>query len=252
MVGLFYNLGIKYTKMITFKQFILLEGGNVFKNADGTSATTSIKKSDVFKVVDDVSEIVRINLLDNLLGSTGKKEVSGDIDIGALKSQKDTIYNDLLNYCKKNNLDDSQYVRRTGAGIHFKAKIPGTDEYAQVDFLFVNNLDFAKFFLANNESLPYKGVHRNIVLACLAKARNLKFLSGDGLITRDASKIVSTDPDEIAKIILDDDTATSNDLFNIPSIISKLKEKLTPEEIKELLQDAQKTLTTNYNVALNI
>ena len=238
--------------MVTFKQFILLEGGNVFKNADGTTATTNIKKSDVLKMVDNLSKILNIDLSNNLLGSTGKKEISGDIDVGALKSQRDTIYNSLLNYCKENNLDASEYVRRTGAGIHFKTQIPDTQQYGQTDFLFVNNLEFAKFYLANNETPPLKGVHRNIILACLAKARDMKFLSGDGLVDREASNVISTDPDEIAEILFDDNTATAKDLFNIPSIVSKLKENLNTEQVRELLQGALETLTTKYNVSINI
>lgn len=238
--------------MVTFKQYILLEGGNVFKNADGSSATTSIAKADVFNVVNNLSRIIGIDLKDSLLGSTGKKDVSGDIDIGVLKSQRDTVYNTLLDYCQSTGLDPKEYVKRTGAGIHFKAQIPGTNQYAQVDFLFSNNLDFAKFFLTNNEVPPLKGMHKNIVLACLAKAHGMKFLSGDGLVDRTASTIVSTDPDEIAKIILDNDTATAKDLSSIPHIILKLREKLSTEQVEEKLKEAQDTLTTKYNVSLNI
>jgi len=95
-------------------------------------------------------------------------------------------------------------------------------------------------------------VHRNIILACLAKARDMKFLSGDGLVDREASNVISTDPDEIAEILFDDNTATAKDLFNIPSIVSKLKENLNPEQVRELLQGAQETLTTKYNVSINI
>ena len=58
--------------------------------------------------------------------------------------------------------------------------------------------------------------------------------------------------ENIAEILFDDNTATVKDLFNSPSIVSKLKENLNTEQVHELLQGALETLTTKYNVSINI
>jgi len=59
----------------------LNEGGNVFKAPEGGAATIRIKREDVDPTLEWLEGILGIDLVDFKLGTTGKKETSGDLDI---------------------------------------------------------------------------------------------------------------------------------------------------------------------------
>ena len=59
----------------------LFEGGNVFKDAQGQSLTTRISRENVVPTVQWLEQLTGLNLVDNMLGSTGRKETSGDLDL---------------------------------------------------------------------------------------------------------------------------------------------------------------------------
>ena len=73
--------------MIDFKHYyhVIVEGGNVFKQLP----TSRIQLANIKPTVDMLSNIVGINLNRCLLGSTGKRESSGDLDI-AINNKKYT------------------------------------------------------------------------------------------------------------------------------------------------------------------
>ena len=60
---------------------ILNEGGNVFKDADGAPKTQRINQADVEPTVAWLEKLTGLPLLDNMLGSTGQKPTSGDLDL---------------------------------------------------------------------------------------------------------------------------------------------------------------------------
>ena len=57
---------------------LLKEGGNVFKDSDGASATQRINQTDVKSTVAWLEQLTGLPLMDNMLGSTGQKPTSGD------------------------------------------------------------------------------------------------------------------------------------------------------------------------------
>ena len=57
------------------------EGGNVFKDADGAIVTTRINQTDVKPTVQWLEQLTGLPLMDNMLGSTGQKPTSGDLDL---------------------------------------------------------------------------------------------------------------------------------------------------------------------------
>ena len=60
----------------------ILEGGNVFKTADGQSATQRINQTDVKPTLAWLEHMLPdLDLQNNTLGSTGIKDTSGDLDI---------------------------------------------------------------------------------------------------------------------------------------------------------------------------
>jgi hypothetical protein len=66
---------------------MLTEGGNVFKDADGVSRTQRINLADIGPTVAWLERVTGLPLSDNMLGSTGLKPTSGDLDL-AVDSNK--------------------------------------------------------------------------------------------------------------------------------------------------------------------
>ena len=72
------------------------------------------------------------------------------------------------------------------------------------------------------DDTPYKGVHRAIFIASIAKAQNMKWSPKDGLINRETNDVISKNPDQIAEILLGKG-ANRADLDSVESINAKLK-----------------------------
>ena len=177
--------------MIDFKQYfnLILEGGNVFKQ----HPTQRINLADIGPTIDFLSNIVGTNLMKNLLGSTGKRESSGDLDIAinSNKMSKVELYDILANWCMERNLNPKDYIAKSGISVHFRTPINNKDdEFVQTDFMFVPDINFAKFALANDEPYPLKGAYRSIVMANLAKNLNLRWSGLNGITDRQTGNII--------------------------------------------------------------
>ena len=113
----------------------LFEGGNVFKGEDGNPLTQRINLADVKPTVQYLERISGLPLLDNMLGSTGKKPTSGDLDLAvdASKHTKDQLYNTL----KSKGIEVTD-LAKSGDSVHYKCPINGDpmNGYVQVDFMF--------------------------------------------------------------------------------------------------------------------
>jgi hypothetical protein len=231
--------------MINFKHYyhVIVEGGNVFKQ----NPTTRIQLANIKPTVDMLSNIVGINLNRNLLGSTGKRESSGDLDI-AISNQKytkDELTAILKNWCQERNLNPKDYIARSGISVHFRTPIIGLDgEFVQTDFMFVPDIKWAKFVLANDETPPYKGMHRAVILSNLAKNINCKWSGLNGITNRETGAIVEgLNPDRVAQILLGDKRAKEGNLKTIPNIISFLYKKYNDVGIVlNILADARQTI----------
>lgn len=230
--------------MINFKQFftLLTEGGNVFKN----HPTVRIMLADIEPTVNMLSSIVGINLMKNLLGSTGKKESSGDLDIAInlFKMSKDQLVEKLTNWCEERNLNPKDFIKKTGISVHFRTPIVGRDaEFVQTDFMFVEDVKFAQFALSNNETPPAKGVHHKILLSNLAKNINLKWSGYKGLTDRSTGGVVEDkNPTRVAQLLLGDVRAKERDISSIPSIINFLLKKYrSPEIVAGMIDEAIQT-----------
>jgi len=208
----------------------LFEGGNVFKTAEGQSATTRISRENVMPTVQWLEELTGLNLADNMLGSTGRKETSGDLDLGIddTKITKDVLIQQLLKRGIK-----AEDIRKSGDSVHLKTPILGdkSNGYVQTDFMF-GDPEFQKFALNTGES-AYKGVHRAILLASIAKAQGMKWSYKNGLMDRDSNEIITKNPTEIAQNLIN---GTPADMTSVESIIKKIKELPNYEE---LVKDAR-------------
>lgn len=226
--------------MLTFRDYIFLkEGGNVFSN------TGRISRDDVSSTVNHLEEITGLPLKNNMLGSTGKAADSGDIDLVVDSSavSKTELESRLQAYWKQHSVD-TVGTKKSGISVHFLSPVWDkqdkiTGKYVQVDFMFSDDPEFLKWFYAANESAPFKGKDRNILLSAVAKNKGYS-LSINGLINRDTKQVITKKPDEIAKLVFNK-KATANDLNNIQSIIRKLIWIYGSEKAKTIIQDAETT-----------
>ena len=129
------------------------EGGNVFKDADGAIATTRINQTDVKPTVQWLEQLTGLPLMDNMLGSTGQKPTSGDLDLAVDPKTigKDDLVAKLTKWAESHGFDPKEWIRKSGVSVHFKAPITGREDrgYIQTDFMFVQKPDFSQIF---NES----------------------------------------------------------------------------------------------------
>jgi len=192
----------------------LLEGGNVFKNADGTPVTQRINLADIPGTVAWLEMITGLDLTlekdtqgvpHKWLGSTGRKADSGDMDLAvdANEITKPELKGILDAWATKNKQDPKQWVRLTGEAVHFKTPIQGDPRrgYVQTDFMFMPDMNWGTFWLGGVSDSSYKGMYRNVLMSSIAKSLGLK-ASAKGIISRQTEKPITVDPDQAAGILL--------------------------------------------------
>lgn len=208
----------------------LYEGGNVFKDLKGQPLTTRIARDNVVPTVQWLEQLTGLSLVDNMLGSTGRKETSGDLDLGidSTKVTKDILVQQLL----RRGIPSTD-IKKSGDSVHLKTPILGdaANGYVQTDFMF-GDPEFQKFALNTGES-DFKGVHRALLLASIAKAQGMKWSYKNGLMDRETNEIISKNPEEIARKLIN---GTASDLSSVESIIKIIK---TRPNYEQLVADAK-------------
>ena len=205
----------------------ILEGGNVFKNGDGQAQTQRINQTDVKTTLAWLEEMLPgLDLQNNTLGSTGIKDTSGDLDIAVDSTQlsKEQLVAQLTRWAQSHKFKPEEWVKKTGAGIHFKTPINGNPDmgYVQTDFMFLNNVPWSKFVLgAMPADSEYKGRERNVLMNSIAKSMGYKLNQIAGIADRNTNKIITDDPDKVAKMLLNK-RATRQDLASVESILQAL------------------------------
>jgi hypothetical protein len=205
----------------------LLEGGNVFKDGNGRAATQRINQTDVKSTLAWLEEMLPgLDLQNNTLGSTGIKDTSGDLDIAVDAKQltKQQLIAQLTRWAVSQKQKPEEWVKQTGAGVHFKTPINGRPAlgYVQTDFMFLNNVPWSKFVLgAMPADSKYKGRERNVLMNSIAKSMGYKLNQVGGIADRATDKIITDSPDQVAKLLLNK-TATRQDLASVESILQAL------------------------------
>jgi hypothetical protein len=220
--------------MSTLIRSILFEGGNVF---DGTQR---INLADIEPTIDWLEDKSELSLKDNMLGTTGKKADSGDLDLGVDKNKVDQ--NTLITKLIAKGIEKAD-IKKSGTNVHVKTPIAGDPEkgFVQTDFMFNDDVDFMKFSMQGGaKDSPYKGVHKHLLLASIAKAQGLKWSYLNGLVDRATNKTVSKNPDEIATRLIGPG-AKAEDLVSVEAIIKAIKDKPEYEEwVKQAKEDLAK------------
>lgn len=183
------------------ESLVLSEGGNIWKD---DLSTTRINKQDVLPTVKFLEKITGLPLSDNMLGSTGLKPTSGDLDLAvdSSKVDKTDLQNKLNQWAEKN--DKTALTKKTGVSVHFRTPIKGDKQngYVQTDFMFVEDVPFAKWSMSAPVS-KFKGDHKHILLASVAKALGLRWSFLKGLTSRETGEPVTggKDPNAVAKLL---------------------------------------------------
>jgi hypothetical protein len=235
--------------MLSFKHYLtsceydiphelLTEGGNIWK---GDLATQAIKQADVLPTVKWLERITGLPLADNMVGSTGKKVMSGDIDlvVDANAVDKNQLVAKLTTWASAN--DPQALVKKSGVNVHFRTPIKGDPRngYVQTDFMILPDLGFVKWSMSPAEHSEYRGAHRAILMASIAKSLGLRWSFMHGLSSRTTNNPLrgGKNPDYVAKILLGPD-ATAKDLDSVETILAKLKDDPAREE---KIADARET-----------
>jgi len=204
----------------------LLEGGNVFKDADGQPLTGRINQADVPATVAWVERVTGIEFpKERWLGSTGRKATSGDMDLAVDINQvsKEQLATKLTQFIQSQGQDPRDFVRK-GGEVHLRTPIGGNAKngFVQTDFMFFPNLDWGTFFYAGGEDSAYKGMNRNVLMSSIAKHLGLK-VGANGMFSRTSNQLVpgGMDPDYVAQSLLGP-TATKENLKNVESIYAAL------------------------------
>ena len=202
------------------------EGGNIFKDSNGESETQRINQTDVKPTVAWLETVTGLPLLDNMLGSTGLKATSGDLDLAvdANKISKDELFNQLSQYVTSQGQEPKSWIRKSGISVHFKTPIAGRSGtgFVQTDFMFVKKPDFSKFILRQDQDSAYKGATRNIMINSIAKSMGYKLNQNTGIEDRATGELITDNPDQIAKMLLNP-SAGANDLGSVEKVAAKLK-----------------------------
>ena len=204
----------------------LLEGGNVFKDADGNPLTGRINQSDVAATVQWLEALTGLEFpRERWLGSTGRKPTSGDMDmaVDASEISKEQLTAKLTQWAMSHGQDPKAWVKK-GGEVHLRTPINGNPQngYVQTDFMFFPNLDWGQFYYGGADDSAYKGMNRNVLMSSIAKQQGLK-VGANGMFSRTTNQLVDggMDPDYVAKTLLGR-TATRENLKNVESIYAAL------------------------------
>jgi hypothetical protein len=226
----------------------LFEGGNAISNAE------PVNKEDVPGVIEHAKRILPSALLKNLqvnIGSAGFKEVpAGDIDLMfeagdavALFNTQDAknpvlaAKNAMQTYFTAKGMEADVNGKNVSVGIPYKQQATGQNKVAQVDYMFIHDVDIVAPYHQHGprgsyDDPAFKGEHNFIVMASIAKALNMKFAPFDAhLVYRDTNQPVP-DPesgkpartmDQVAHVLISP-AASAKDLYTVKSIVAALEE----------------------------
>lgn len=220
---------------------VVKEGGNVFKNKKGEILTQRISQADIEPTVHWLEKITSYEHLPHLLGTTGTKTTSNDIDIGMPPgADKDELINKLSIWCGKNKMDPKDCIKKSGVSVHFKTPVGGSPDrgFVQTDFMFVPNLEFAKFSMVADPNSEYKNASKQVVLSSIAKHAGYKWSPSKGLLNRETNELISDQPDDIAHMLFGKEYNRSV----LTSVESALRALENNPDSDAMLADARETL----------
>lgn len=220
------------------EQVLLSEGGNQFKDSNGTPLTRRIKKEEIEPTVKWLETVTKLDLhggkspQDGLplhwLGSTGRKSDNGDLDLLVNQNTvtKEKLIEVLTKWVNKQPATPNipKYITKSGISIHFLTPIKGDAKngYVQTDFMFVSNPAWSHFSMHAPTNSSYKGADRAQLLNSMAKALGYKLNASEGIKDRETEEVISDNPDAVAKLLLNP-KATRKDLASVETMLAALE-----------------------------
>ena len=222
---------------------IVTEGGNVFADAE------PFDHAQIPAIMNQINSVLsKVNAKALPIGSGATPtpgKVSGDLDMIV----------DAVTLADRFNAADAKEVRKklrglfdqagfqtgqSGVSVHVRTEVGGAAH--QVDIMVVPKAAIAQKF--HTHAIPagskFKGVHKQLALAALAKEQNMLWSAYEGLYTRGADgkkdKLYSDDIDAIAKKLLNP-AATGKDLGSYESILAALPQERADALRTKLDQD---------------
>jgi len=220
---------------------ILNEGGNIFKDAEANILTQRIDRADVVPTLRWLEKITNLPHEDFMLGSTGRKETSGDLDVAVNQQDvsKDELVQKLAAWCDQNGKDPKAWIRKTGISVHFLTPIRGDENkgFVQTDLMF-GDPEWMKWSMAgSNDATAFAGADRQILMSSIATAQGFKWSPAQGLIDRMNNQVITRNPQEIAQHLLGPN-GQPDDLESVETILTKLRTRV---DYQELTADARAT-----------
>jgi hypothetical protein len=158
---------------------ILTEGGNIGFTVNGEQIQGGrIHRDDILPTVRYISKLTGIDtneLMDGALGSVGKQESSGDIDVAL--NQNDADFEQLADVVKQ----QTEWVKVNPGlkSINLLVPIQGENSkqldeyngYVQVDIFFGKKAWMKFAYFSAGETSKYKGLYRTMLIGAVAAAR---------------------------------------------------------------------------------
>jgi hypothetical protein len=219
---------------------ILKEGGNIWPDQ-----TTDFDHKDIPAIMQTLNKVIvktgtkALPIGSGATPTPGKR--SGDLDMiidsGKLKeffgvADDKNARIELEKLFQQAGLDTA----KTGTSVH--VKVPVGNEFHQVDVMVVPDGETAQKFHVHDipKGSPYKGKHKQIAVAYLAKQQGLKWSPYKGLVSRETNELISNNLDEIAKRLLGPN-ATGKDLGSVESMIKALPKETADQMMADLGDD---------------
>ena len=206
-----------------FDRTIVQEGGNIFPDAAPFDHEIIPAMMDQVNAVMGKTGVKALPIGSGATPTPGK--ISGDLDMIAdagkirdffqVKDNKNAKI-ELENLFQQAGFD----TKKSGQIVHVKTTAGGGAPQ-QVDIMVVDGGETAQKFHVHDipTGSAYKGMHKQILIAGLAKEEGYKWSPYKGLVDRETNELVSSDLDEIAKLILNPN-ASAHDLSSVEAMVA--------------------------------
>lgn len=238
---------------------ILKEGGHAFDNVG------PILKDNINTTLDKLQELIfePLHITPDMwtaeIGSVGKKDQSGDIDIAMdfnkmkalfdVKSDNE-VKDILVDQLNKHGIES----RRVSVNLHLSFPIYGSTqegEFVQIDFFPSNDLEFTKQekFSPYAKDSKYKGVHRRLAIGSLIKSVSLAI--ADDAVDEEKNEYIAPDGRKYPGVRFKFITLTDDGFFQVTK---SFKGKRPGSFVKNPSEDKSKRqfLTKNFQEILDM
>lgn len=251
--------------------------GNVFKAPDGTPLTTKIKREEIPATLTNLERILREVGIEEIatIGSAGKKEESGDLDVAigpvmAMDDDERQLYKQNLKTQLQATVGQEN-VALVGDNIHVRLPIAGREtagardpDHVQIDLMLSQDPSNTAWLMAGTgEGL--RGVFRNLLLAFIAKVRSvqtgktytlkypggIQVVDGTGEVIVPRTEVPQTILSQLSLNASPNDLLTFNDLLAVaerdPMIRDALRKGIPAAKVPDFMSYAARYTKNDVN-----